>query len=69
MITILQQLLTHLTGDGGLLRVRGIIVQGTTAVVLFLFIRDSAVPSALLTAWIGMIGVYFGARFANGGGG
>ena len=54
-----------LVGEGGLLRVRGLLALGTTGVVLAMFLQELAIPAALLTAWAGITGVYFGGRFGG----
>ena len=53
-----------LFGTGGLLRVRGLLALGTTATVLLMFAREITMPSELLLAWTGIVGVYFGSRIA-----
>ena len=60
-----MKLIELLVGEGGLLRVRGLLALGTTGAVLAMFLQEIAIPAALLTAWAGIIGVYFGGRFGG----
>ena len=61
-----MRLIELLVGEGGLLRVRGLLALGTTVTVLTMFATETAIPSELLITWTGIIGIYFGSRIKNG---
>lgn len=58
-----------LFGEGGVLRVRGLIVLGVTGVTLAMFFRGVTLPDELLAAWIAIVSTYTAARFMENGNG
>jgi len=63
----MNQLLTGLFGEGGLLRVRSLLVLGGGAVLCYLAIEGSLNADALLAALSALAGGYVTGRFTRNG--
>lgn len=61
----MEKLVTLLTGEGGLLRVRALITFALVGTVCYLFIDTQTVPGELLALTGGAFGFYFGTRAAS----
>ena len=65
-IPVFRNLMTTATGDGGLLRVRGLLALGMTGIGgAYLLINEAMPPSAFVALWAAAQGYYFGTRGAS----
>ena len=58
----MSKLVELLTGEGGLLRVRAVIVFAFVGTVCYLFADGQSVPGELLALTGGAVGYYFSTR-------